>query len=144
MVGGMVGCSTTGTDDQAPITEVVSDLPANLVWVSDNGSSATVVEQKLKSITIKKSRFLMDYEPLNWLVIDNVDSMLCVFVLRNGNWTGGRVEWNRPGRKDQTAANFPGGYIKGVKPIEGEDVLFVMVSIDKKVRSNAMHTQWHK
>lgn len=149
---GMTSCKTIdsiiGNDGDAPVVQpAINDFPQGITvaWIGPDGSKATV-ENKLHSVVMaadgKKINY--DYEKLNWPISDNIDSILCAFFMRDGVLKGGKYEWSRPGMKSQTPENIRGGYIKGIKPIVGEDVYFCIMTPDKKIRTNAMKFVWVK
>lgn len=126
------------------IEEVSKDFPAgiSIEWVGPNVSGAAV-EQKLNNVTMSADKIYYTHDPLDWPVSkDNLNSILYVFFMRDGKLKGGKFEYSRPGYKSQHVKNIYSGYIKGIKPVPGEEGYFCMSSLDFKKRTNAIKFIW--
>ena len=64
----------------------------------------------------------------------------------DGYWRGGKFDWLRKGSQDgdfsKVLENIHGGYGGHTVPASGEEVAFVVVSVDGKKRSNAGFCNW--
>lgn len=114
-------------------------------WLGDNFSDA-VEDITLLTATITKSQHSFSpAAPASWpikTVKVPVQGIVCLFYERNDQIVGGKYDWLKPNQKSKNLENVHNGYGGHSMPSRGTKVWTMIVSVDKKKRSNVIGTEW--
>lgn len=163
----MSGCTTLkkwaeilepadGVDVGNPIVVQPTPSPsdpffADLVWLRSNGSSAKVTIT-LHEFNIVSSNFMtfradnVGHWPhkINGKDKTALHGEVCLAVLRDGKWTGGKFDHTRADTRSRDFENVTGrhnGYLP-ISPQRGDTVRFWLLSYDGKQASNYLESVW--
>lgn len=137
-----VGCVTEDKEKKDPII--------GASWIKGKPGEIT---QKLNRVNLYRKSGVawihIEYDKLSWPhVVENnkkIDAWTCVFALRNGVWTGGKIEQNKVNDSERSLVNEDKkDYLPGVKFISGEKVLVCIIPKreDIKEMSNSVEGIW--
>ena len=113
-------------------------------WKKINGSKAKVTQQ-LTSMAFDGKYFRMTTSEgtKNWTPFkDDCNQYSCFFVQRNGIWTGGKFDWQRPSNSPRSTKNILSGYTDGVIPVKGEKVAYCQINLNCTERTNCRIVTW--
>lgn len=123
-------------------------------WFKADGSQAKVTK-KLSSFTWEQNDLLrISYEDLtSWkstepriYVESGCSGMVCLFVLRNQTWLGGKFEHLGNGQTVKMRRNIREGYMEEngevIIPQTGEEVCLCLLSYGLDERTNALRAIW--
>lgn len=117
---------------------------SNADWKRIDGWKAKVT-QHLTSLTFDGKYFVMSttegtkaWRPIK----DECNQYACFFVKRNGRWTGGKFDWQRPSNTKRDTKNILSGYTGGIVPVKGEEVAYCQINLNCTERTNCRIVIW--
>ncbi len=132
----------------APPTDDADEVPfADLKWTCggfNGGSAKECPAVQIGSLKVSSSGMSYKYTTASlsvWgLAKDDAGALACLFVRRNGAWTGGKFDWISSSRLSRDFKNISGGYNGWPTDAIGtaDAYAFVIVSENGKKRTNVI------
>jgi len=112
---------------------------------SDNNfSNSAEITHKLTLSKLTHDNVYFSSDKRNWEVKGDLDGEAHLFIWKDNKWQGGKYDHVRPSSTSRDFKNVYGGYgcFSKLQPIIGDKVAFILISYNKKYRTNAVFSNW--